>query len=329
MPAARETARSGAGRLVDVALGQPADGLQGLLRPVVAIGNFDGVHRGHQAVLARARALADRLGRPAVLLTFEPHPVSLFRPDEPFFRLTDPQAKADAAAEAGMDATVALAFDREVAALPAEAFLEAVIDRMLDASGIVAGYDFHFGRGRGGTPQTLVAWGRATGRAVEIVSPFGDGQPISSSAIRAALAEGDVAAAARLLGRPWRVGGIVRHGEKLGRTLGFPTANLALDPGCRLRHGIYAVQAVVDGAAYDAVASFGRRPTFDNGAPLLETFLFDFSGDLYGRRLDVVFVDWLRPELKFDSAQALVAQMQKDVDNARAAHRAAATLTRP
>lgn len=288
-----------------------------LERPVVAIGNFDGVHLGHQAVLRRTRLMADGLGRPAAMLTFEPHPSSYFRPVPPLFRLTDPQAKADAAAAAGMDATLVLPFGPEMAAIEADAFLDDLLGWKLSVAGVVAGHDFHFGKGRAGTPQTLAAWGERTRRPVEIVAAFGGEAPVSSTAIRAALGQGDVEEAARLLGRPWSVRAIVRHGAKRGRDLGFPTANLALDPACGLRHGIYAVHCRVEGELFEGVASFGRRPTFDDGAPLLEIYLLDFRGDLYGRTMDVSFHAWIRPEERFEDVDALVRQMHDDVAQAR------------
>ncbi len=304
------------GRLI--ALKPDAPGLPlDLERPVVAIGNFDGVHRGHQVVLRRTRALADALERPAAMLTFEPHPSSYFRPVPGLFRLTDAEAKADAAAASGMDATLVLPFGPGLAAMDAAAFLDDLLGWRLSVSGIVAGHDFHFGRDRAGTPETLKEWGQRTRRPVEIVAPFGEGEPISSTAVRAALGRGEVEEAARLLGRPWTVRALVRHGAKRGRDLGFPTANLALDPACGLRHGIYAVRAKVEGEVFEGVASFGRRPTFDDGAPLLEVYLLDFRGDLYGRTMEVAFMAWLRPEERFADVEALIVQMHRDVAEAR------------
>lgn len=287
-------------------------------QPVVAIGNFDGVHRGHAAVLDRARSLAARLGRPALALTFEPHPRSYFRPQEPLFRLTSPETKAVLMERAGMDGVVVLPFDRALAETSAESFVDDLLLGRLGVRGVVAGHDFHFGRGRTGTPDFLAAAGAERGFSVSLVPPFALGDEIvSSSAVRRALQRGDVTTARLLLGHDWFVRGPVIHGEKRGRQLGYPTANMRLDESCRLAHGIYAVRARIDGTEHPAVASFGRRPTFDDGAPLLETFVFDFSGDLYGQTIEIAFVAYLRGEDKFDSLDALIRQMDDDSRRAR------------
>jgi riboflavin kinase/FMN adenylyltransferase len=285
---------------------------------VVALGNFDGVHRGHRAVIAAAISRAQTLGCKAAALTLEPHPRSVFKPDEPLFRLTDERNKLRLFAATGLDGAVVLTFNRELAATPAEAFVSDILVRRLGVRGVALGFDFHFGQKRGGSPEFLAQEGARHGFAVDIVSPFEDGgERISSGAIRAALVEGKVTDAARLLGFPWFVSGAVVHGEKRGRDLGFPTANVALDPACGLRHGIYAVRVGAGSARHDGVASFGRRPMFDNGPPLLEVFLFDFAGDLYGKAIDVAFIAWLRPELKFDSVETLTRQMNEDARRAR------------
>jgi riboflavin kinase/FMN adenylyltransferase len=287
--------------------------------PVVVIGNFDGVHLGHRSVIGEALALARRLGRPCMALTFEPHPRSFFQPDRPVFRLTPPRQKAALLAQAGCATTLAVTFDADFAALGADEFVDALLVKACRAAGVVAGYDFHFGKGRAGTPQMLRE--RLSSHAIPVIiaDPFRlEGEAVSSSAIRAALEKGDVAHAARLLGRDWSVVETVRHGDKRGRELGFPTANLHLPPECRLAHGIYAVRAAVAGVTHDAIASFGRRPTFDGGAPKLEVMLFDFAGDLYGREIEVSFVSWIRGEERFDSVEALVARMNRDCDAARA-----------
>ncbi|WP_374546944.1 bifunctional riboflavin kinase/FAD synthetase [Rhodoblastus sp.] len=289
---------------------------------VVAIGNFDGVHRGHRAVIARAQALARRLGRPCALLTFEPHPADFFGRGERIFRLTSRDAKAHRAAELGLDGMFVLTFDQALASLDAESFLREILARRLGAGAVVVGYDFHFGARRSGTPAFLREAGPRFGIVVEIVDKVaadeaGSLDAVSSTATREALTRGDVRGAAALLGHPWSLTGPVVHGAKLGRKLGFPTANLAVDPSCRLRHAIYAVEVAFDGRRLKGVASFGRRPTVDNGPPLLEVFLFDFAEDLYGREIEVFFVDFLRPEQKFDSLDALVAQIRRDEDDAR------------
>ena len=291
---------------------------------VVAIGNFDGVHRGHRAVIAAARARAAALGRPAAALTFEPHPRSFFRPDEPLFRLTDELAKLRLLAATGLDGAIVLRFDAALAGLSAERFVSDILVGQLSVAGVAIGFDFHFGLKRAGSPDYLAAQGASRGFAVDVVPRFeDDGRPVRSGPIRAALAGGHVTEANELLGYPWFVSAEVVHGDKRGRSLGYPTANLRLDPACGLAHGIYAVRVGSDrgfGARrYDGVASFGRRPMFDQGSVLLEVFLFDFSGDLYGEMIDVAFIDWIRPELKFASVEDLVRRMDEDSRLARAA----------
>jgi riboflavin kinase/FMN adenylyltransferase len=285
---------------------------------VVAIGNFDGVHRGHRAVLAAAMERARRLGRPALALTFEPHTRAYFRPYEPFFRLTDPCSKLRLLATTGLDGAVVLPFDAPLAGLTAEDFVRRVLVEQLAIKGATVGFDFHFGQARKGSPDFLAAQGAQLGFPVDVVAPLADdGRPISSSAIRAALSAGDVTEAATLLGYPWFVTATVVHGEKRGRDLGFPTANLRLDPACGLKHGIYAVRVGLGDRRIEGVASFGRRPTFDNGAPLLEVFLFDFKDDLYGQLLDVALIGFIRPELRFDNVDDLIGRMNQDAGEAR------------
>jgi riboflavin kinase / FMN adenylyltransferase len=288
----------------------PDDVLRGA---VVAIGNFDGVHRGHRAVIAAAQERAKVLRRPAAALTFEPHPRAFFRPGEPLFRLTDETAKLRLLASTGLDGAILLTFDAALARLTAEEFVARILVKRLAVSGAVIGFNFHFGMSRAGSPDFLAAEGRKRGFAVEVVPRFeDDGLPVSSGPIRDALAAGRLADAAEFLGFPWFVSGTVIHGDKRGRELGFPTANLILDAGCGLRHGIYAVRVAFGGRRYDGVASFGRRPMFDTGAVLLEVFLFDFSDDLYGANIDVAFIDWIRDEKIFGSNDALVQQMKDD-----------------
>ncbi|MPZ37030.1 MAG: bifunctional riboflavin kinase/FAD synthetase [Rhizobiales bacterium] len=287
---------------------------------VVAIGNFDGVHRGHQAVIATARERAATLSRPAAALTFEPHPRSFFRPQEPLFRLTDARNKLRLLASTGLDGAIVLRFDAALAALSADEFVERILVGRLGVSGATIGFDFHFGANRTGSPDFLAAAGARHGFAVDIVPRFEDnGHRISSGPIRAALTNGQVVDAAEMLGFPWFVSGEVVHGDKRGRELGYPTANLRLDPTCALRHGIYAVRVDVGGRRYDGVANFGRRPMFDVGTVLLEVFLFDFSGDLYGQRIDVAFIDWIRPEMTFETVDGLVRRIDEDSRIARAA----------
>jgi riboflavin kinase/FMN adenylyltransferase len=288
---------------------------------VVAIGNFDGVHRGHQAVLDAARSEAARRQAPLVCLTFEPHPRTLFRPDQPVPRLTPAPMKARLLGALGFDAVVEYRFDREVAALSADAFVAEVLVAELGARHVVVGFDFQFGARRLGTPSFLVAEGAARGFGVTVVEAFADegGAVVSSSRIREDLGRGAVAEAAALLGYRWTVQAPVVHGQKLGRTLGYPTANMAFERDDLLGHGIYAVRfRRADGALFDGVASYGRRPTFDNGAALFETYLFDFSGDLYGEIGEVSLFAYLRGEEKFDGVAPLIAQMDRDAAEARA-----------
>ena len=293
----------------------PAGALRGA---IVAIGNFDGVHRGHKAVIAAALKRAHSFGKPAAALTFDPHPRAFFNPGEPLFRLTDEAAKLRLLAATGLDGAIVLTFDEALAKLSAEDFVSRVLVERFAIGGAAIGFNFHFGANRAGSPGFLAAEGEKRGFAVDVVPPLEDrGRPVSSEPIRRALAAGRLDDAAELLGHPWFISGSVIHGDKRGRELGFPTANLKLDPACALRHGIYAVRVGVGGRRYDGVASFGRRPTFDNGAVLLEIFLFDFAGDLYGASLDVAFIAWLRDEATFASAKELVRQMEDDSRRAR------------
>jgi riboflavin kinase/FMN adenylyltransferase len=285
---------------------------------VVAIGNFDGVHRGHRAVIGAALKRAEALGRKAAALTFTPHPRLFLRPQEPLFQLSSESAKLRLLAASGLDGAIVMKFDAALAATSAEDFVANILARVLGIGGAAIGFDFHFGKNRAGSPTFLADQGARLGFAVDVVPPLEDeGRPVSSGAVRAALAAGRVVEAAELLGMPWFASGEVIHGDKRGRELGFPTANLRLDPSCGLKHGFYAVRVDVAGKRYDGVASFGRRPMFDDGAPLLEVFLFDFDGDLYGHRIDVAFVGWIRHEQKFESIEALKRHMTADAAQAR------------
>jgi riboflavin kinase/FMN adenylyltransferase len=295
----------------------PGEALRGA---TVAIGNFDGVHRGHKAVIAAALARGGALGKPSAALTFEPHPRAFFNPDEPLFRLTPEAAKLRLLAATGLDGAIVLTFNADLAKLSAEDFVQRILVDRFAISGAAIGFNFHFGANRAGSPEFLQAQGKQHGFTVDIVPPLLDGgRPVSSGPIRAALAAGRLDDAAEFLSYPWFVSGTVIHGDKRGRELGFPTANLRLDPACALRHGIYAVRTAVAGRRYDGVASFGRRPMFDSGAVLLEIFLFDFAGDLYGANIDVAFITWLRDEAMFASAKDLMRQMKEDSRLAREA----------
>ncbi|AYM56326.1 MULTISPECIES: bifunctional riboflavin kinase/FAD synthetase [Agrobacterium] len=289
---------------------------------VIAIGNFDGVHRGHRAVLDRALELAEARGVPALVLTFEPHPRSVFRPDTPVFRLTPAPLKARILEAIGFRSVIEYPFDREFSQRSADEFVQSILVDWLGASAVVTGFDFHFGKGREGGPAFLMAAGKRHGFDVTLVDAFRDegSDVVSSSRIRSLLCEGDVAGAAGLLGYRFTVESEVIGGQKLGRTLGYPTANMALAPETELKAGIYAVRfRRPDGSIHDGVASFGYRPTVtENGAALLETFLFDFSGDLYGEVCSVSFFGHLRDELKFDGLDPLVAQIRRDEEEARA-----------
>ena len=286
---------------------------------VVAMGNFDGVHLGHRAVINAAIEMGRAHGRPALALTFEPHPRRFFSPHSPQFRLTDETAKLRLLAGTGLAGAIVMTFDKGRAQTSAQDFIHHDLIGRLGVSGIAVGYDFHFGKGRVGSPSLLVSEAPRLGIEVD-VQPHVDieERPVSSTAIREALAEGQLADATTMLGGPWFVTGEVIHGDKRGRDLGYPTANIRLDNNCALRHGIYAVRVGRGAERFDGVASFGRRPTFDNGAPVLEIFLFDFKGDLYGEALDVAFIGFIREELKFSSVEALVRQMDDDCARARA-----------
>ncbi len=295
-------------------------GEQALRGAVVAIGNFDGVHRGHRAVIAAALSRARALGRPAAALTFEPHPRDFFNPGEKLFRLTDGATKLKLLGLTGLDGAIVLTFDAALASLSAEEFVKRILIERFAVGGAAIGFNFHFGMSRAGSPDFLAAKGRKCGFAVDVVPPFADnGRPIASGPIRDLLAQGRVEEAAELLGYTWFVSAPVIHGDKRGRELGFPTANLRLDASCGLRHGIYAVRVGWRGQLYDGVASFGRRPTFATEGVLLEVFLFDFSGDLYGSGIEVAFIAFLREEEQFASVDALVRQMHEDARRARTA----------
>lgn len=302
---------------------------QALRGGVVAIGSFDGVHKGHQALISTAREMAGEIGAPTLVLTFEPHPRAVLRPDTPVFRLTPLEGRARVLKALGVDGLVVIPFDRAFASNSASAFISDCLIGRLGLKGAVLGHDFRFGRGREGTVAMLAEAGLREGFAVVEVGRIDDDSGIeyASSTIRRYLTEGDIAAANAQLGYRWFVEGEVVQGDQRGRTLGYPTANIRLG-NCALRHGIYAVKLQrASGTVLDGVASYGRRPTFDDGAPLLEVFAFDFSGDLYGEVVSVSFVDWIRPELKFSSVEELVAAMDEDSRQARAVLAAAGAGT--
>ena len=287
---------------------------------VVALGNFDGVHRGHQALIAEARRIADASGKPLAALVFEPQPQEFFKPGAPPFRLTPFRAKAHLLSQRSVDILFVLHFDRELSQQSAQDFVLQILKKDLAASHVVVGADFRFGKGRGGDTTVLSYMGEMEGFGVTVfeLASGGDEQKISSTRIREALKAGRPEEAARLLGHWWALEGHVAAGDGRGRGIGFPTANLKLDHSLEPAFGIYAVRATVDEKrTYDGVASFGIRPMFEVKQPLLEVHLFDFAGDLYGKHLAVQLIAYLRPEQKFDSLDALTAQMTKDAAEAR------------
>ncbi len=287
---------------------------------VVAVGNFDGVHRGHQKLLDIARAEAERLGRPWGVVSFEPHPRTYFRPSEPVFRLTPEALKARLVKALGASFMAVLPFDRALAELEPEAFVQQHLVARLKVAHVVTGYDFHFGKGRKGSPATMTALGLEQGFGVTIVEQVTDEgdhhSPFSSSAIRQALRHGQVKDASRELGYNWMVLGEVVRGDQRGRTIGFPTLNIVLDKGADPFRGIYAVKvrdARLKGAiAWPGAGYFGDRPTFDTGRTFLEVYLIGFDGDLYGREMMVEFIDMIRPDRRFASIAELTAQMKQD-----------------
>ena len=290
---------------------------------VAVVGNFDGVHRGHQAVITQAGSIAARLGRPRALITFEPHPRSFFFPERPPFRLTPLRIKAHCIEALGVENLFVLHFDRKLASLSPEEFVSEVLVEGIGAAHVVVGYNFVFGKGRAGSSATLAGLARKYGFGfTEILPVMGDGsEPFSSTRIREHLTQGRPADAARLLGRCWEIEGRVVAGDARGRDLGIPTANIDFEDFLRPAHGIYAVRAGIDHGAdtrwHDAVASFGTRPAVGGGAEVFEVHLLDFTGDLYGRHLRVALVEYLRPERDFDGLEALTRQMVADCEQAR------------
>ena len=292
------------------------DGLRG---GVIALGNFDGFHRGHQAVVGEAIAWARAENRPAIIATFDPHPVRHFAPDTAPFRLTTLDQRQELFEAAGADAMLVFAFDGDLAATTAQSFVEDLLVARIGAAGVVTGEDFTFGKGRGGNTAVLAQLGAPFGMGARAVGPVADaGEVISSSRIRDALKSGDCATATHLLTRPFAIRGTVEHGAKLGRTIGYPTANLQMGSYLRPAYGIYAVTGLLPGGQIvHGAANLGIRPSFDPPIELLEPFFFDFAGDLYGQEIEVALHHYLRPEAKFDSLEALTAQMELDCGQAR------------
>ena len=286
---------------------------------VIALGNFDGFHRGHQAVAGAALDWARAEGRPGIIATFDPHPVRYFAPIAPPFRLTTLDQRQDLFAAAGAQAMLVFHFDQTLAQTSAEQFVGDLLARQLGAAGVVTGEDFTFGQGRTGNVSVLADLAAQAGMAARAVGPVAEhGEVVSSSRIRDALKAGDCQSAAGLLTRPFAIRGTVQHGAKLGRTIGYPTANLELGSYLRPRYGIYAVTArLPDGRIVPGAANLGIRPTFDPPVELLETYLFDYTGELYGHEIEVALHHHLRDEAKFDSLDELSAQMARDCDQAR------------
>jgi riboflavin kinase/FMN adenylyltransferase len=295
-----------------------------LRRATVAIGNFDGLHRGHQRLLAEARVRARQSRTPLGLVTFEPHPRSFFHPHEPVFRLTPLPLKHRLATALGTDFVAIVTFDARLANMTPEDFVQSELCDRFGVDHVVTGYDFHFGHGRRGTPDTMRALGRELEFGVTVIDQVTDDDgiaPFSSSSVRAALRHGHARDAAHQLGYWWTVLGEVVHGDGRGRTIGIPTANIILPPGSEPLHGIYAVRvrdAAVPQTTWQGAGYFGKRPTFDSEALFLEVHLLDFDGDLYGRELMVEFIELIRPDRRFHGVEELVAQMKRDCGEARA-----------
>lgn len=301
-------------RVISGADAVPAD----LRGGVVALGNFDGVHRGHQAVLGVARAKAREAGVAAGAMTFDPHPRLFFKPTAPMFTLSPLKHKQMLLDAFGMDFSAVLAFDKALAEQTAETFVDEVLVGRWGVSHVIVGYNFFFGKGRGGSPALLAELGGKRGFGVSVVQPASDeGEVFSSSSVRDLLRVGNVRDAADILGHWWAVEGVVEKGAHLGTGMGYPTVNVMLEQGQALHHGIYAARVIARGKRYNGAAYNGRRPTFDNGVAKLEVFLFDFSGDLYGADITVELIDFIRPDAAFPSAEALVEQMADDCAKAR------------
>jgi riboflavin kinase/FMN adenylyltransferase len=288
---------------------------------IIALGNFDGFHRGHQAVAGEAIRWAQGLGRPSIIATFDPHPVRFFRPEVPPFRLTTLEQRQELYLAAGATAMLVFHFDADLAGTSAEDFIQRILIDRFGAHGVVTGGDFTFGKGAKGNVDLLRTLGGELGLQSRVVEAVAEGgEVVSSSRIRQALRDGDPQEAARLLTRPFAIRGIVEHGDKRGRTIGYPTANLGVENYLRPKYGIYAVtgRILATGQVLHGAANIGIRPQFEPPKELLEPFFFDFAGDLYGQEIEVAFHHYLRGEAKFDSLEALIEQMDKDCERARA-----------
>ena len=285
---------------------------------VIALGNFDGVHRGHQAVLDNGKAIAAKAGTAMGVMTFDPHPRVYFKPTTQLFTLSPLERKLFLLDAFGLDFTSVQRFDAELAGLTAEAFVDDILVDTWQVAHVIIGYNFFFGKGRGGSPQVLQELAASRGVDVTIIEPASDeGEVFSSSSVRDLLRVGNVRDAADVLGYWWAVSGSVERGAGRGTGMGYPTVNVMLEAGQALHHGIYAARVWVDGHRFDGAAYNGRRPTFDNGIAKLEVFLFDFNESLYGHQIDVELIDFIRPDEAFETAEALMEQMDKDCAQAR------------
>jgi riboflavin kinase/FMN adenylyltransferase len=297
----------------------------GARKIIAAVGNFDGVHLGHQHLLHETASFARAHGAASGVVLFEPHPRRYFRPDDPPFLITAPAQRDALLRAAGVEEIFTLTFDKMLASSTPEEFVDGVLKGKLGLAGVVTGADFRFGKGRAGDGAALKSLGEKAGlnvRLVDVIADNPQGEKFGSSAVRAALQAGDVKRAAAMLGRPWSVAGKVAEGRKVGRTIGFPTANMTLGDIVEPRKGVYATRTRAGGRTFGSVSNFGRRPTVEagtsGGPPLLETYLFDFDGDLYGKDIEIFFIDFLRDEKKFDGLDALKAQIAEDSVRARA-----------
>lgn len=293
---------------------------------VIAIGNFDGVHLGHMGVIGEARRIAEASDIPWGVMTFEPHPRAFFQPDQPSFRITPLRAKSHAVVPLGADFMIALRFDKELAAMPAEDFVQSVLMDNLGIHHIVCGYDFSFGKGRTGDPEFLLHMGKELGFGMTAVGAISDESDTvySSTRTREALKQGDLEQVANLLGRPYEIAGRVQHGDKRGRTIGFPTANIHMEEYMDPARGIYAVRAALDKPEsldppvwINGVANLGIRPMFETAESVLEVYLFDFDGELYDQHMRIQLLEYIRPEMKFDGLDELVTAIEADCIKAR------------
>ncbi len=284
----------------------------------MAIGNFDGVHKGHQTVLSTAMKTAKAQGKPSGVMAFEPHPRVFFQPQRHLFRLTSLEAKLELFETFGLDLAAVMPFDADMASLSAEEFVSTVLVDGFKVCHVVTGFNFFFGKGRGGNPQVLKKLGEKYGFGVTTVEVQGEaGDRFSSSRVRELLQEGDPRGAAEMLGYWWRIKGTVMGGAQRGTWLGFPTANITLKNSEEFHHGIYAVRVYIDGGVHHGAAYLGTRPTFDDGHPVLETFLFDFKEDIYGKEIYIELIDFIREDIRFKDEEELKANMRKDCEKAR------------